>query len=130
MQDVRWKQRFEHLQKAFLFLEKGVHRQIYDELQAAGLVQAFEFTFELSWKTLKDYQNFLGTSLSYPREIIKEAFQSGIIEDGHTWISMLDQRNELRYDEEQSKQTVVIIREKYFPAMKQVYLTLKQLAET
>ena len=59
-QDVRWKQRFQNLEKAYQFLDKAVQLAVYDELQAAGLAHSFEFVFELSWKTLKDYFNFTG----------------------------------------------------------------------
>ena len=129
MQDIRWKQRFENFQKAYLFLKKSVQQGTYDELQAAGLVQSFEFSFELAWKTLKDYQILMGLSLSYPREVIKEAFKAGLINEGHLWISMLDHRNELthRYNEEQAKRAIKLIREDYFPAIEQVYQKLKSL---
>jgi hypothetical protein len=52
-QDIRWKQRFYNLEKAFLFLERASKQRSFNELEAAGLVQSFEFTFELTWKTLK-----------------------------------------------------------------------------
>lgn len=131
MQDIRWKQRFDNFQKTYLFLKKGVQQGSYDELQAAGLVQSFEFTFELAWKTLKDYQTMMGIPLNFPREVLKEAFKTGFIKDGHLWISMLDDRNELThcYSDEQSKKAIHLIREKYFPAIEQVYQKLKSLAE-
>ena len=131
MQDIRWKQRLSNFQKAYLFLKKSVQQGSYDELQAAGLVQSFEFNFELAWKTLKDYQTEMGLNLAFPREVLKEAFKAGLISDGHLWISMLDHRNELThcYNEEQSKKAVQLICEKYFPAIEQVYLKLKSLSE-
>lgn len=130
-QDVRWKQRFQNFEKAYLFLEKAVGMKKYDELQQAGLVQSFEFTFELSWKTLKDYLEVMGMTLPYPREIIKEAFNAGLIVDGHIWIEMLDKRNELShtYNEMQAKHAVNTICSHYFPAIKQVYQTLKMRLE-
>ena len=102
----------------------------YDELQAAGLVQSFEFTFELAWKTLKDYQTVMGITSNFPREVIKEAFKASLISDGHIWIAMLDQRNELthRYNEKQAKRATQLIREKYFPAIEQVYQKLATLS--
>ncbi|MEM1282275.1 MAG: nucleotidyltransferase substrate binding protein [Chlamydiota bacterium] len=125
--DIRWKQRFENLERAFSFLEKAVSQKEYDELQQAGLVQCFEFSFELAWKTMKDFLETMGISASYPREIIKESFKSGLLEDGHIWIQMLDKRNELShtYNDDQAKKAVRLIREDYFPAIKQVYHKLK-----
>lgn len=72
----------------------------------------------------------MGISLSFPREVIKEAFKNGLISDGHKWISMLDHRNELThiYNEEQAKRAIQLIREEYFPALDQVYQKMENLA--
>lgn len=125
--DIRWKQRFENFKNAFLFLEKAIQHTEYDELQAAGLVQSFEFTFELAWKTLKDYLEFVGVSTHSPREAIKEAFAAKLIEDGHLWVEMLDKRNELThtYNDAQAKRAVDLIRNRYFVGLKQVYQILE-----
>lgn len=124
--DVRWKQRFENFQKAYLFLEKAVEKESYDDLQKAGLVQSFEFTFELSWKTIKDYLEAKGMPIPYPRDVLKEAFKSGLIKEGHLWIKMLEKRNELSnvYDEELAEKAIDIIRLQYFPELKKLYLSL------
>ncbi len=128
--DVRWIQRFDNLERAFLFLETACQQTVFTPLEAAGLVQSFEFTFELAWKTLKDYQNQQGVDVKFPRDTIKHAFKTELIQDGHLWIQMLDKRNELThtYNEEQAKKAVEIIRNIYFPAISQVYRTLKGLS--
>jgi nucleotidyltransferase substrate binding protein (TIGR01987 family) len=127
--DIRWKQRFQNFENAFLFLKKATELGEYDELQGAGLVQSFEFTFELSWKTLKDYLAQQGLEVPFPREVIKQAFSSGLIENGTLWIQMLDKRNELShtYNQEQAKRAITKIRIEYFPLIEQVYNTLKKL---
>ena len=127
-QDIRWKQRFYNLEKAFLFLERAVSRDSFNELEAAGLVQCFEFTFELSWKTLKDYLIDQAFNVQSPRETIKQAFQSDYLENGHVWMEMLEQRNLLThtYNEEQAKVAIDLICHSYFPALRQVYLFLKE----
>ena len=128
-EDVRWLQRFENFQAAYQFLLKASHQQKYTPLEAAGLVQSFEFTFELAWKTLKDYLNLQGIDVKFPRDTIKEAFKAQLIKDGHLWIDMLDKRNELThtYNEEQAQKAVRTIRETYLPVITQVYTTLKVL---
>ena len=128
--DIRWKQRFQNFEKAYLFLKKATELASLDDLQAAGLIQSFEFTFELSWKTLKDYMDEMGISLKFPREVIKQAFQSELIIDGELWLEMLEKRNELThtYNEVQTKKAVAKIRERYFPALSQVYETLKNVS--
>jgi len=56
-QDIRWRQRFQNFTQAVnLFkepLEKGVDH--LSDLEKEGVVQRFEYTLELGWKTLKDY---------------------------------------------------------------------------
>ena len=53
--DVRWKQRFQNFIKAYQQLTNAVQQSEWSELERAGLIQIFEFTFELGWKTIKDY---------------------------------------------------------------------------
>ena len=128
-QDIRWKQRFQNFERAFIFLSKSCKLEFYDELQGAGLVQSFEFTFELAWKTLKDYLQDQGLETQFPREVIKQAFATQLIEDGTLWIEMLDKRNELThtYNQEQAKRAVRTIRNNYFPPIEQVYQVMKKL---
>jgi len=89
-QTIRWKQRFENFEKArkkLLTAARAVAANPSEELYQMALIQAFEFTYELGWKTLKDYLIYSGESkASLPREVIKHAFHHGVIEDGQTWI--------------------------------------------
>jgi nucleotidyltransferase substrate binding protein (TIGR01987 family) len=126
-QDVRWVQRFQNLENAVAFLEEATQQETYSKLEAAGLIQSFEFTFELTWKTLKDYLTDQSFKVRSPRETIKQAFQSGYLEDGHLWMKMLDQRNLLThtYNEEQAKAATLVICNSYFPAIHQAYQFLK-----
>ncbi len=128
-QDIRWKQRFQNFEKAFLFLKQATERSTLDQLQAAGLIQSFEFTFELAWKTLKDYLELMGLPLRFPREVIKTAFQNDLIKDGAIWLDMLEKRNELThtYDEAQVEMAIKVIREQYFSALQQVFDALSKL---
>lgn len=128
--DVRWKQRFQNFEKAYHFLKKAIKKKSLDELQSVGLIQSFEFTFELGWKTLKDYLELKGISHQYPRDVIKQAFQTNLIQEGALWLEMLEKRNELShtYDEEHAQKAVEMIRSRYFPALKQVYELLKNVS--
>ena len=126
--DIRWKQRFNNLEKAFLFLERAVQKNSFNELEAAGLVQSFEFTFELTWKTLKDYLTDQAFIVQSPRDTIKQAFQSNYLKDGHIWVEMLEQRNLLThtYNEKQAHAATLLICNSYFPAIRQAYHFLKE----
>ena len=125
--NIRWKQRFSNFEKAYFFLEKAVAQNSYTELESAGLQQAFEFTFELAWKTLKDFLEAMGVIKNFPREVIKEAFASQIIQEGYVWIEMLEKRNELShtYDLFTANKASQQIRNTFFPAIQQLYLTLQ-----
>jgi nucleotidyltransferase substrate binding protein (TIGR01987 family) len=90
---IRWKQRFQNFERAYTRRSDGVELKNYDSLQEAGLIQTFEFTFELGWKTLKDYLELLGFDASSPRDVIKQAFQAGFVSNGHLWLDALDKRN-------------------------------------
>ena len=83
-----------------------------------GVLHRFEFTFELAWKTMKDYLEYVGVieKTGSPREIIKSAFEYGMIEDGESWINMMLARNRLThlYDEEKSREVYKNIKNIYF----------------
>jgi nucleotidyltransferase substrate binding protein (TIGR01987 family) len=87
---VRWQQRFTNYTKAFNLLQTAVNQETPDLLQLAGIVQTFEFTFELGWKTIKDYLASEGIDTTTPREVIKQAFAYNIIGDGEVWLDALE----------------------------------------
>jgi nucleotidyltransferase substrate binding protein (TIGR01987 family) len=119
MEALRWKQRLEHFQNSFQFLsesltEKGGNRRVIN----AGIIKAYEMCFELAWKTLKDFLEFKGfKNISNPRDILKEAFQAGFLDDGHIWIKMLEERNTLvhSYDADFAETSATKIRGEFFP---------------
>ena len=129
--DTRWKQRFQNLEKAYLSLEKALSKSSLSELERAGLIKIYELTFELAWKTLKDYLEDQAIAVKYPRETIKEAFKYELIEDGELWLEMLGNRNLMvhAYDEARAKQAHKLISEKYFKALKQVLEKLRDKDE-
>ncbi len=99
--DIRWQQRFQNFEKAFLLLSDALENSPGSKLEKEGVIQRFEYTFELAWKTMKDYLNFGGITSHLPRDVIKEAFAHNLIDNGQIWIEMLESRNILShtYDE-------------------------------
>ncbi len=97
-QDIRWQQRFNNFRKALSQLEKAVNLSNdrgLSELEEQGLIQAFEFTHELAWKTIKDFIVEQGTTKIYgSKDATREAFQLGLITDGEGWMEMIRSRNE------------------------------------
>jgi nucleotidyltransferase substrate binding protein (TIGR01987 family) len=121
--DVRWKQRFVNFEKSYKLLEKYIHTPIESELDRAGIIQLFEISFELSWKLMKDYLEAQELNVKSPRESIKQAFQIGLIDDGHIWIDGLADRNLTvhTYDEKLADKMVKDIANLYFPELKKLY---------
>ncbi len=72
----RWKQRLQNLIKAEQRLSWACAQESYNELELAGLVQTFEFSFELTWKTLKDLLEFEGFDVASPRSVIRTSLQA------------------------------------------------------
>lgn len=122
MKDSRWRQRFQNYQKSFAQLKKSVDIVNPSDVERAGLIQFFEMTFELAWKTLKDYLEAQGFQVASPRETLKQAFQIQLITQGHEWLDALDDRNLTAhtYDEAKAKNIERLIREKYFPLLKEL----------
>ncbi len=97
-------------------LKEGVD-QAQDELDKDGVIQRFEFTFELLWKTLKIFLESEGIECATPKECLKSAFRVGLIENEQTALNMLEDRNKTShtYDKEESQKIFKKIEENYFP---------------
>ena len=121
--ETRWKQRYENFDKALGKLEQALESELLSELERAGVIQYYQFTFELAWKTLKDFMEERGIDAKFPRDVIKEAFRYGLIEDGELWLDMLQKRNLMAhtYDESTAETAHKLIRERYVTALKQVH---------
>ncbi|QQK74234.1 nucleotidyltransferase substrate binding protein [Salicibibacter cibarius] len=126
--EIRWKQRFYNFEKSYALLEEYKDHPFETELERAGLIQLFEVTFELAWKVLKDYIESEGYIVKSPRQTLKQAYQMNLIEDGHTWIDALSDRNLTvhTYDEAVANKLVKNIRERYFPLMEKMYVKLSK----
>ena len=120
--DTRWIQRFDNFKRAFLVLEDAVSVESPSVLEQGGIIQFFEMTFELSWKLLKDYQEMKGATVKYARDVLKQAFQSGLISNGHDWIEALDDHKLMShtYNESVSTKVVEKIKNKYFPLLSEL----------
>ncbi|MCL2196904.1 MAG: nucleotidyltransferase substrate binding protein [Treponema sp.] len=119
-EDIRWKQRFQNYKKALVTIKKAVElseqRELSD-LEKQGVIQGFEFTFELAWNVMKDYleeQGIIGIIGS--KNAIRQAFNKGVIEDGDDWMDMVEDRNlaSHTYDEETADKIFKAIKNKYF----------------
>ena len=92
--DIRWIQRFNNFERALALLKEAITIKTLTDLEIEGMIQRFEYTFELAWKTLKDYLEEKGyTELVGSKEVIRQAFADGIITEGEVWMDMVRARN-------------------------------------
>lgn len=114
--------KFEKFQKALLSLDAIYMKPVMpDRANIDATIQRFEFTFELSWKFLKDYFLEKGLQLNYPKEVIKEAFLTGLVDNEKLWLQMLLDRNMTShtYDEKLADEIYARIKE-YVPELKKL----------
>lgn len=128
LKDIRWKQRFENFDKSYKLLNKYAKQPITTELERAGIIQFFEMTFELAWKVLKDYLEAQEYLVKSPRETVKQAFQIGLIDNGHVWMDALSNRNLTThtYDEELANKMTNEIIMMYLPELDKMYEKLSK----
>lgn len=98
--------KLESLRKQFqtaLARLNGVLAEPKTEIVRDAAIKRFEFTFDLSWKTMRAFlDERKGISCNSPKECIREAYRQGLIEYDVLWIQMTDWRNRIvhEYSEE------------------------------
>jgi nucleotidyltransferase substrate binding protein (TIGR01987 family) len=131
-EDIRWKQRFDNFQKAFLELEEAVllsQKRSLSKLENQGLIQGFEYTHELAWNMIKDYLEEQGIfGLIGSKSTIREAFKLGILKEGEIWMNMIQSRNQTShtYNTTLADQVVSDIIHKYYHQFKEIIEEFKK----
>lgn len=91
--ETRWRERFQNFDKAYHQLQSAINNfEKLNKLEKEGLIQRFEYTFELAWKTMKDYLEAQGIEAKFPRDVVKSAFHYEAIRDGEIWMDMLEKK--------------------------------------
>lgn len=106
--------------------EKEIKEEGFGDIYLDLTVKRFEFTYEMAWKALKRYLEFLGFEPKSPRATFKEGYSQGILKDENIWLDMIEQRNLTShiYDEYQIRE----LTEKT-EAYKKAFLNLKNKIE-
>lgn len=127
---TRFEQRKQDYYKALDRLKEALTEGDND-IVVDGVLHRFEFTFELAWKTIKDYMEYLGLieKIGSPREIIQSGYKQGIIKDGEKWIKMMLSRNTLShiYDEKTSREIYEYIKNEYINLFEELKLELDKI---
>lgn len=127
--EIRWQQRLQNFSKAMGHLKNALTIEHPDMVQKAGIIQLFEMCFELAWKLLKNYLEEQGfQDVKSPRAALKKALEVGLIQHGHEWMHLLEDRNLTNqiYEEEKANEMIQLISQKYFPILKELQLTFHQ----
>jgi nucleotidyltransferase substrate binding protein (TIGR01987 family) len=130
--DIRWEQRFANYNKALSQLTKFIEQKKLNELEEQGLIQAFEYTFELAWNVIKDYYLFQGeTGIQGSRDAFRMAFSRGLINNGEEWMKMIESRSRTShtYNEETAKEIANAVRNKYFDMFIDLQETLTNIRD-
>ena len=132
--DIRWKQRFQNFDRAYVLLRDAMQNgpSALNPLEKEGVIQRFEYCFELAWKTVKDYleeSGFVFATVT-PRQVLKDAFGAKVLTDGQAWIDMLNHRNLLShtYNFASFEKAVEAIHQRYLAAFGQLHEFLQQEA--
>lgn len=123
--DIRWIQRFSNYRKALVKMSQAVKLisekmdwgEEVDELLEEGLIQRFEYTHELAWNVMKDYEVYQGyTDIYGSRDAIRKALQIGII-DNELWMKSIADRNLTShdYDDETADTILEAVLSTYYP---------------
>jgi nucleotidyltransferase substrate binding protein (TIGR01987 family) len=92
MSTERFTQRKTEFLKAIYRLEEAC-AQPESSFIHDSVIQRFEFTWELAWKMLKLRLAYLGIEALNPRDVMRQAVQTGLIADGNAWTEAQRQRN-------------------------------------
>lgn len=131
--NIRWIQRFSNYKKALKQLSKFKAKGNLNELEAQGLIQAFEYTHELAWKTLKDFLESRGNKEIYgSKDATRQAFKLGIIENGDIWMDMIQSRNltSHTYNEDTCEEISTAVLNFYYQEFVRLESTLNKIQQT
>ena len=134
--DIRWIQRLENFQRALATLQRAIglaQSRPLSELEELGLIQAFEFTHELSWLLLKDFLVDQGVAgISGSRDAVREAVVRQLLPQGDetVWMAMIRSRNltSHTYNPAVAREIAELIVNRYGPVFQQLAKLMQQRA--
>ena len=121
-------------QSALLRLTEGLTVDITkNSLFLDGIIQRFEFTYELSWKLMKAYLRHLGIEANNPRDTFRESLKQHLIleKDAHRWFDMIDKRNLTThtYHEKNALQVYAAVKNDYISLLQNFEVIISPLIQ-
>ena len=121
--DIRWHQRLSNFDLALNQLSEAVtlnKERPLSKLEEQGLIQAFEYNYELAWNVIKDfYESQAEIGIQGSRDAIRLAFKRGLIENGNLWMEMIKSRmlTSHTYNRETAVKIVSQVINEYYDAL-------------
>lgn len=129
----RWIYRFDNYKRAFGLLREAIEtmeERELTQLEKEGIIQRFEYTWELAWKVIKDYLEREGVVLDRitPASVIRAAFAAKVIKDGQTWMRALDARNKMShvYNIKEFEDVIEEIRKHYLTLFDDLHFSMME----
>ena len=123
--------RFENFDSALSQVEEAIdllRTRGLSDLEQAGLIQRFEYTWELGWKSMRDFLLDTGTRINVPvaANVIRAANEVSLIEDGDGWFKAKDARNQMSHEYSRNDAAAIVreIDQRYLPLMQQLRTSL------
>ena len=122
---------FGQFKKAHQRLKEAVVLPTQNPLKQDAVIQRFEFTYELLWKTFKRLARLEKIDCFSPREAFNYAFRKGLIADEKLFVEIIDARNMTThvYAEDQAKKIYDFIQQNVVQAFDFVAQKLEQFIE-
>ena len=134
--DIRWIQRLENFQRALATLQRAIdlgRTRPLSELEEQGLIQAFEFTHELSWLLIRDFLVDQGVAgISGSRDAVREGVVRQLLPQGDesVWMAMIRSRNltSHTYNPSVAREIAELIVERFGPVFQELAGLMEQRA--
>lgn len=128
-EDIRWEQRFMNYKKALgrLLIVRNADLATLSDLEKEGLIQRFEYTYELAWKTLQDFLRYKGyVDFAGPNATLSLALRDGYLTDADGWRKMKKSRELMShtYDEARADDVAADILGGYVHLLEQLEIRL------
>jgi nucleotidyltransferase substrate binding protein (TIGR01987 family) len=128
---IRWKQRLENYTKVLRQLTRFIEKGELNEFEQQGLIQCFEYTYELAWNSIKDLFETQGeVGIIGSRDAFRLAFKRGLIENGETWMEMIKSRvlTSHTYNEDVAEEIANKIVTQYYPEFIRLHQRLESMS--
>ena len=128
----KFENKLNNFKNALLKLKEGISD--YDKAKIEtirdGVIQRYEFTTELAWKSVREYLLSEGVvDINTPKIVMREAYGAGIINDEQGWLQILIDRNLTShiYDEKEAVEIFSRIRTQHIILFDKLLSKLEEL---